>query len=145
MVEWRNRVLGALREGILWGLYYWLLFAIVIPRLVDTFLGGLVSETTSPSEGELTWLIFLFLGLSIAADALRGTIYSPLIGALESILGFAVVVHFLNGGAISVSLNLGGPISVTLDLSPVLMEIFLFFTLPGVVLPFVEYFMKEAG
>ncbi|MDK2384524.1 MAG: hypothetical protein QI199_06940 [Candidatus Korarchaeota archaeon] len=144
-MSWKERLTDVLAEGILWGVYYWLLFAVIIPLLVNRLLGGIVSEVIVPETGELTGLIFLFMGLSLAAAALRGTIYSPLIGALESILGFAVVVYFLDGGVVSVSLDYGGPISVTLDLSPILMEVFLFFTLPGVVLPFVEYFIKRSG
>ncbi len=144
-MNWEERIMDVLVDGILWGIYYWLLFAVVIPLLVNRLLGGIASEVIVPETGELTGLIFLFMGLSLAATALRGTIYSPLIGALESILGFAVVVYLLDGGIVSVSLNYGGPISVTLDLSPILMEIFLFFTLPGVVLPFVDYFMGRSG
>jgi len=144
-LNWKERLKDVLAEGILWGVYYWLLFAVIIPLLVNRLLGGIASEVIVPETGELTGLIFLFMGLSLTATALRGTIYSPLIGALESILGFAVVVYFLDGGIVSVSLDYGGPISVTLDLSPILMEVFLFFTLPGVVLPFVEYFLKRSG
>ncbi len=144
-MNWKERLTDVLAEGILWGVYYWLLFAVIIPLLVNRLLGGIASEVIVPETGELTGLVFLFMGLSLAATALRGTIYSPLIGALESILGFAVVVYFLDGGVVSVSLDYGGPISVTLDLSPILMEVFLFFTLPGVVLPFVEYFLKRSG
>ncbi len=144
-MNWKERLTDVLAEGILWGVYYWLLFAVIIPLLVNRLLGGIASEVIVPETGELTGLVFLFMGLSLAATALRGAIYSPLIGALESILGFAVVVYFLDGGVVSVSLDYGGPISVTLDLSPILMEVFLFFTLPGVVLPFVEYFLKRSG
>jgi len=144
-LSWKERLTDVLAEGILWGVYYWLLFAVIIPLMVNRLLGEIASEVIVPETGELTGLIFLFMGLSLAATALRGTIYSPLIGALESILGFAVVVYFLDGGIVSVSLDYGGPISVTLDLSPILMEVFLFFTLPGVVLPFVEYFLKRSG
>ena len=144
-MNWKERLMDVLAEGVLWGIYYWLLFAVVIPLLISRLLGGLAAEELVPETGELTGLVFLFMGLSLASTALKGTIYSPLIGALESILGFAVVVYLLDGGVVSVSLNYAGPVSVTLDLSPILMEVFLFFTLPGVVLPFVEYFMKEAG
>ena len=143
-MNWRERLADILVKGVLWGAYYWLLFAVIIPLLVNRLLGGIASGVIVPETGELTGLIFLFMGLSLAATALRGTIYSPLIGALESILGFAVVVYFLDGGVVSVSLDYGGPISVTLDLSPILMEVFLFFTLPGVVLPFVEYFLRRS-
>ena len=94
------------------------------------------------TESNLAIIVLLFIGLSLAATALKGTIYSPLIGALESILGFAVILYFMNGGIIEASLNYGGPVTVMLDISPILWEIFLFFTIPGVVLPFVEYFME---
>ncbi len=144
-MNWKERLMDVLAEGVLWGIYYWLLFAVVIPLLISRLLGGLAAEELVPETGELTGLVFLFMGLSLASTALKGTIYSPLIGALESILGFAVVVYLLDGGVVSVSLNYAGPVSVTLDLSPILMEVFLFFTLPGVVLPFVEYFLRKSG
>ncbi len=88
-------------------------------------------------------IVLLFIGLSLAATAMKGTIYSPLIGALESILGFEIILYFMNGGIIEASLNYGGPITVMLDISPILWEIFLFFTIPGVILPFVEYFVRR--
>ncbi len=144
-MNWKERLIDVLAEGVLWGIYYWLLFAVVIPLLVSRLLGGLAAEEFVPETGELTGLVFLFMGLSLASTALKGTIYSPLIGALESILGFAVVVYLLDGGVVSVSLDYAGPVSVTLDLSPILMEVFLFFTLPGVVLPFVDYFLRKSG
>ena len=144
-MNWKERLMDVLAEGVLWGIYYWLLFAVVIPLLISRLLGGLAAEELVPETGELTGLVFLFMGLSLASTALKGTIYSPLIGALESILGFAVVVYLLDGGVVSVSLNYAGPVSVTLDLSPILMEVFLFFTLPGVVLPFVDYFLRKSG
>ncbi len=144
-MNWKERLMDVLAEGVLWGIYYWLLFAVVIPLLISRLLGRLAAEELVPETGELTGLVFLFMGLSLASTALKGTIYSPLIGALESILGFAVVVYLLDGGVVSVSLNYAGPVSVTLDLSPILMEVFLFFTLPGVVLPFVEYFLRKSG
>ncbi len=141
-MELKERLLNVLVEGLLWGLYYWLLFAIVLPKLVNRFLGGLVEAEAAPG-GEFMGLVFLFFGLSLAATALKGTLYAPLVKALESILGFAIVAYFLNGGVVSATINYGGQVTVVLDLSPILYEIFLFFTVPGVVLPFVEYFLQE--
>ncbi len=139
-MNWKKRILDVALGGILWGLYYWLLFTLLIPILVDKFLGGLPQIKLMQTEGNLTIIMLLFIGLSLAATALKGTIYSPLIRALESILGFEVVLYFMDGGVIRASLDYGGPIIIMLDISPILWEIFLFFTVPGVILPFVEYF-----
>ncbi len=141
-MNWKKRIVDVAVEGILWGLYYWLLFALLIPLVIDRFLGGLPQVQVTQSGGNLLIIVLLFIGLSLAATALKGTIYSPLIGALESILGFAIILYFMNGGVITASLNYGGPVTVTLDISPILWEIFLFFTMPGAILPFVEYFMR---
>jgi len=139
----KERLLDVLVEGILWSLYYWLLFAILLPWLISRFMGGLIGGIEAISISNLAGMIAVFVLLSLAATALKGTIYAPLINALESVLGFAIIVYLLNGGIISASLNYGGPVTVTLDISPILMEIFLFFTVPGVVLPFIDYFLEE--
>ncbi len=139
----KERLLDVLIEGILWSLYYWLLFAILLPWIVSRFMRGLIDGIKAIPISNLTGIIVVFVLLSLAATALKGTIYAPLINALESILGFAVVIYLLNGGIISASLSYGGPVTVTLDISPILMEIFLFFTVPGVVLPFIDYFLEE--
>lgn len=139
----KERLLDVLVEGILWSLYYWLLFAILLPWLISRFMGGLIEGIEAISISNLAGMIAVFVLLSLAATALKGTIYAPLINALESVLGFAIIVYLLNGGIISASLNYGGPVTATLDISPILMEIFLFFTVPGVVLPFIDYFLEE--
>ncbi|RLG40839.1 MAG: hypothetical protein DRN78_05030, partial [Thermoproteota archaeon] len=83
----KERLLDVLVEGILWSLYYWLLFAILLPWLISKFMGGLIEGIEAISISNLAGMIAVFVLLSLAATALKGTIYAPLINALESVLG----------------------------------------------------------
>lgn len=144
-----SRVLGALIYALIDALLIVLLFVYLIPLAIDQLLkavGGGLEEVTGINLEEATvGVLPLFIGIYAAARALRGTIYSAILRGLGSLIAFYLILYFSNAGIIDVrGISVDGVrLDFYLDLTPLLVIVLLFATLPGVVTPFIEYLIEE--
>lgn len=146
--DWKTiagKIIGAIAHGAIGMIFYVLLYLYILPKAITGLAGDLasqVAEAATNTEVLLTFAVF-FLGLSTAARALRGSIYQPLLHAISSLVGFFVLLYFTNGGVLDSTIQSGeGMMHIMLDLSPVLYVVFFFMTVPGIVIPFIEYFLR---
>jgi len=145
-----RRLASSLALGVVKGVAYYVLVVYVSP-LVSVYLYRAVAAEPVAVEpplprGSLLAAGFLFIGLSVAASALRDTIAAPLIRAVSAILAFIFVFLVLWGGVVSASLEEAGvEIHVFLDLRNLLSVYFIFVTIPGIVLPFVWFMLEKAA
>jgi len=146
--DWKivaGRIAKAVAYGAVGMLFYVLMYLYLLPRAIAGLTGDLgsgIAEAASNRDVLLTFAVF-FLGLSAAARALRGSIYQPLLHAISSLVGFFVLLYFTNGGVLESTIgSSGGTMRVMLDISPVLYVVFFFMTVPGIIIPFIEYFLR---
>ena len=139
-----NRIIKSIISGILGMLYYVLIYVYIIPVAFSYLTSHLNTGLPEITSGQLAGLALFFLGLSSAAAGLKGTIYHPLLRAFSSIFGFFILLHFMNGGEISGSITLNGAeLGLYMDLSPIIYLVFSFITIPGIIIPFYDYFTKD--
>ncbi|MCE4621530.1 MAG: hypothetical protein F7B95_03710 [Desulfurococcales archaeon] len=144
-----SRVLRALLYALIDALLIVLLFVYLIPLAIDQLLrtvGGGLEEVTGINLEEATvGVLPLFIGIYAAARALKGTIYSAILRGLGSLIAFYLILYFSNAGIIDVrGVSIDGmQLDFYLDLTPLLVIVLLFATLPGVVTPFIEYLIEE--
>ena len=150
-----SRLLRSLAVGIVKGALYYVLVVYFAPMvsyyLYTTALtpllgGGEVSPPTLPlSRQAFLAAGFLFLGLSIAASTLTGTIAEPIIRAVSAILGFAFLLLILWGGMLHAEATVGdASLIVTMDLKPIVITYFIFITVPSVILPLLWFLVRKA-
>lgn len=134
--------------GVLEGILYSIIYIYLLPYLFTYLSSSLSSQIAPiglPFSSEIYIYIGLFVGLDVVARIMKGTIYNPLLRASSSLLGLLIVLSYFNGGVLSV-----GPIStstgqvyITLDLSLILLIYVAFIIAPGIIIPFIEYFVEN--
>lgn len=148
--------------GILEGVIFVLLYVYLLPSLLGSLkfmLAAYYGAAPQSSYQAVTSLLapsieIMLVGLveafAVASRVLRGTVFGPVFRAFESLLGFLVVVYLasaiLPGGYISASYSpaQGVKVSVSLGAYPLLAAFLVLVVLPGVVAPFIDYFMSQA-
>jgi len=134
--------------GILEGIFYSIIYVYFLPYLLTLLSSSLSSQIpllALPFSSEIYIYIGLFVGLDVVARIMKGTIYNPLLRASSSLLGLLIVLSYFNGGVLSVgpiSTN-GGQVYMTLDLSLILLIYVAFIIAPGIIIPFIEYFVEN--
>ncbi len=150
-----SRLLRSLAIGVVRGILYYVLVVYFAPMVsyylyttaLTPLLGeGEVSPPTLPlSKQAFLAAGFLFLGLSVAASTLTGTIAEPIIRAVSAILGFAFLLLILWGGTFHAEAAVGNAsLIVTMDLKPIVIIYFVFITVPSVFLPLLWFLVKKA-
>ncbi|MCE4607018.1 MAG: hypothetical protein F7B59_06810 [Desulfurococcales archaeon] len=139
-----RRIAWAVVSGTLGMVYYVLIYVYLIPMVFSYLATQLSSQLPPISGGQLAGLALFFLGLSSAASGLKGTIYNPLLRAFSNIFGFFILLYYMNGGEISGSIVMeGAKLGLFIDLSPIIYIVFAFITVPGIIIPFYDYFTKD--
>jgi pheromone shutdown protein TraB len=139
-----KRLTWAIIHGILGMIYYVLIYIYIIPVVFSFLASKMSSNIPTVTSGELAGLALFFLGLSSASSGLKGTIYNPLLRAFSNIFGFFILVYFMNGGEIAGTVTIGGGrIGMYIDLAPIIYVAFAFITIPGIIIPFYDYFTKD--
>lgn len=145
-----RRLALAVLSGLVDALVLIVVFVYLVPLALDSVLrsvGSSLAEVlgSDPLDYALA-LLPLFLGIATAARALSGTIYEPLLRALNALIAFYLLLYFTNGGRLEITgINVGGAlVDVSLDVSVPLIIVLLFATLPGIVSPFIEFLEKWA-
>ena len=139
-----KRIAKSVISGFLGMIYYVLIYVYIIPVVFSYLTSQMNSELPVLTSSQLAGLALFFLGLSSAAVGLKGTIYHPLLRALSSIFGFFILLYFMNGGEITGSLTMNGArLGLYMDISPIIYLVFAFITIPGIVIPFYDYFTKD--
>lgn len=150
-----ERLARSLAAGVVKGVAYYLLVVYVSPLLsyylytaaLAPLAGGAAGAPVALPLPRKAFLAagFLFLGLSVAASALAGTLAEPLIRALSAVLGFAFLLLILWGGVLRAQTSFEDTsLSITLDLRPLAVTYFVFVTIPSVILPLVWYLVGKA-
>ncbi|MGC9071892.1 MAG: hypothetical protein ACP5HK_04270 [Acidilobus sp.] len=140
--------------GIIEGLIYILLYVYLLPALIS-YLGVLSGQQAlkaaySYPMSYVIMYIGLFEALSVSARIFRQTVFSPIFRSLLALLGLVIVLYILEsvmpGGVITASYALGqARYSFTLSVYPLVLLFLVFLVLPGIILPFVDYFIYGSG
>ena len=150
-MSWRtilDRIATAYVQGVADVIYIVVLFLILLPYMVKQSLGP-YAEHALPQGGlpEYWWFsVGILVGLSSAARALRGTIYSPVFRGAASLFAFILFLAFMDGRTtVSVEgVDLGqATMSFSLDLSPLIFAAAVFLLLPSIVSPLLQFFLTE--
>jgi hypothetical protein len=150
-----SRLLRSIAVGVVKGIAYYILVVYFAPMIsyylyttaLTPFMGG---GEVSPPALPLSRQAFLaagllFLGLSVAASALTGTVVEPIIRAVSAILGFAFLLLILWGGTLHAEAVVeGAKLTVTMDLKPIVITYFVFVTVPSVILPLAWFLVRKA-
>ena len=134
--------------GILEGILYAIVYIYLLPYLFTLLSSSLTSQITTLTSflsSEIYIYIGLFVGLDVVARIMKGTIYNPLLRATSSLLGLLIVLSYFNNGILSagpLSIN-GGEVYITLNLSIILLIYIAFIIAPGIIVPFIEYFVEN--
>ncbi len=145
-----SRLAGSLAWGIVKGVAYYFLIVYVSPRVSVYLYQAVAAEPVDvapplPSRALLA-AGFLFIGISVAASALRDTIAAPLLRAVSAVLAFIFVFLILWDGKVEASLEEGGvTVYASLDLGTIIAVYFVFITVPGVILPLVWLLLEKAS
>ncbi len=152
-----REVVNEVLFGVIDGLIYVLLYVYIVPLLFDYILSyfssalslGTLSQPLSVPLSELIIVIALFEGIGITSRILRGHILGPTLRALGSLLGLifvlAVVQDIMPNGVIagSYALSSNSYVTVKVDIDPLLVAFVAALALPGIVTPFIDYFLTE--
>jgi len=138
--------------GVLEGLIYMFLYLYLLPALVS-YLGVLAGQPSlsvaySYPVAYPVAYIGVFESLSVAARILRKTVFSPIFRSLLALIGLVVILYVVGtvmpGGVISSSYSAGqAKYSLSLDVYPLVLLFVVSLVLPGVILPFIDYFVYE--
>ena len=149
----RGGFIARLVRSVAWGVVKGVIFYLVVVKVSPLISASLYASLSRDIQnlvlpaprGVFLASGFLFIGLSTAAAALRGTIAEPLIRAVTAVIAFAFTALVLWGGALDVTVQeYGASLRVYLDLKPLLVTYFVFVTVPGALLPLVWYYYARA-
>ncbi|AFZ70304.1 hypothetical protein Calag_0544 [Caldisphaera lagunensis DSM 15908] len=139
-----KQILLGILEGILYSIVYIYLLPFLL-TLISSTLSNQITAITSLLPSEIYIYIGLFVGLDVVARIMKGTIYNPLLRATSSLLGLLIILSYFNNGILS-----AGPITIngvqayiTLNLSIILLIYIAFIIAPGIIIPFIEYFVEN--
>jgi hypothetical protein len=139
-----KRIVWAIGNGVLGMIYYVAIYMYFIPQVFNYLAQQVSSNFPELTSGQVAGFALFFLGLSSAAAGLRGTIYNPILRAVSNIFGFFILIYYMNGGKLSGTVTIeGARIGLFINLSPIIYLIFAFITVPGIIIPFYEYYIKE--
>jgi hypothetical protein len=142
-----RRLALSLTVGAVEGVAYYIVLVEVTPRLLDYLEASLGAPSPAlQSSRSLVLAGFMFIGLAVAARSLQGHIAGALISSLTSLLSFIFLAYLMHGGVVSIEGYRSGNVvmSASLDLTPLLIVVFLFYTIPGMILPVVDHFFRAA-
>ncbi|MEB2792658.1 MAG: hypothetical protein G5Z42_03755 [Caldisphaeraceae archaeon] len=140
--------------GMIEGIFYSIVYIYLLPYLYKSFAYSFSSFTSVPTltsfipTSEVLTYIGLFIGLEVSAKVLKGTIYNPILKASSSLLGLLIVLIYFGGGVLKVGpifLKNMGDAYITLNLSLILLIYVAFIAAPGIIIPFIEYFVEDKG
>ncbi len=142
----QRRLIWILASGIPGAVYYVIIYVYLLPQalsqLSSSMGGGGIPQITG---SQLSVIALFFLGLSGAAAGLKKTIYNPILRAVSNLFGFFILLYYMNGGKLEGSAETGtGTLHVFIDISPIIYIVFAFITLPGIIIPFYDYFKNDA-
>ncbi len=139
-----KRVIWAVGNGVLGMIYYVAIYLYIIPVVFNYLAQQVSSGFPELTTGQLAGFALFFLGLSSAAAGLRGTIYNPILRAVSNLFGFFILVYYMNGGELSGTVAVeGARIGLFINLSPIIYLVFAFITVPGIIIPFYDYYTRE--
>ncbi len=140
--------------GVIEGLIYVLLYVYLLPGLVS-YLGVLSGQQSLQGAYSYpTMYVVMYIGifeaLSVAARILRRTVFSPIFRSILALMGLVIVLYLLQtvmpGGVIKASYMIGqANYSFSLSVYPLVLLFVVFLVLPGVILPFIDYFIYGTG
>jgi hypothetical protein len=151
----RNKIKWIIKQiilGLIEGIFYSIVYIYILPYLYSYVLSsvsyGFSISSLLPSylTSEILIFIGLFMGLEVVARIMKGTIYNPLLRASSSLLGLLIVLSYFNDGILRVGpipVQSGGDVFITLDLSLILLIYVAFIAAPGIIIPFVEYYVEN--
>ena len=141
------KIVRAIVLGLLEGALLVIGYAYILPWATSEVLGP-YAEGLRPLQLTQTYIaaIGIILGLSTAARALSGTIFSPILRSSSSLFAYLVYVHYIGVNRIvEVTLYDSTYVErVKLDLLPIAASAAIFLLAPSVVLPFISYFERLA-
>jgi len=142
-----DRIVTAILLGILDVIYIVIVFLIVLPYLLANALGPYAQHALPEGTPDYWWIsIGILIGLTTAARALKGTIYSPVLRGAASLYAFFLFLSYLEGKTVvTVSgIDVGGAtMSFSLDLTPLIFAATVFLLLPSIVSPLLNFFLEE--
>jgi len=142
-----DRIVTAILLGLLDVIYIVIVFLIVLPYLLANALGPYAQHVLPEGTPGYWWVsIGILIGLSTAARALKGTIYSPVLRGAASLYAFFLFLSYLEGKTVvTVSgIDVGGAtMSFSLDLTPLIFAATVFLLLPSIVSPLLNFFLSE--
>jgi len=142
-----DRIVTAILLGILDVIYIIIVFLIILPYLLANALGPYAQHVLPEETPDYWWIsIGILIGLSTAARALKGTVYSPVLRGAASLYAFLLFLSYLEGKTVvTVSgINVGGAtMSFSLDLTPLIFAATVFLLLPSIVSPLLNFFLSE--
>jgi len=141
------RIAKAVLLGILEGALLILGYAYLLPWATSKVLGP-YAEGLHPIQLTQTYLatIGIILGLSTAARALEGTVFSPILRSSSALFAYLVYVYYIGINRM-VEVTLRGSTyveKIRFDLLPIAASAAIFLLAPSVVLPFISYFERLA-
>jgi len=145
---WARRLAGSVLVGLAQGAAYYVVIVYLIPYLYASLAEGLGAPAGAlqPPSRALVGLGLMLVGISVAARALRGNVASPLLSGLAVLLSYAITVYLMGGGTVRVEgLRVGdATVDASLDLDPLLAVAFVFYVIPGILIPLAEHFYAKA-
>jgi len=150
LMGWKSildRIATAFLHGVIDVVYIVVMFLIVLPSLITSALGPYAEEALPGGTPDYWWVsIGILVGLSSAARALKGTIYSPVLRGAASLFAFFLFLSYLEGRTtISVSgISVGeASMSFSIDITPLIFAATVFILLPSIVAPLLNFLMIE--
>ena len=142
-----ERSVRAVAVGVIEGIIYYVSLVEITPRLLSSLQSSMGASALSlPGHQSLVLVGFFFIGLAVASRILEGHIAGAMISSLAGLLSFIFIAYLMNGGIIRVE-NVeyaGGTMNASLDLRPLLGVMFLFYTIPGMLLPLIDHYYRLA-
>ncbi len=140
--------------GVIEGLVYVLLYVYLLPLLIS-YMGvlagqpGIESAYSAPVANLVTY-IAVFEALSVTSRVMRNSVFSPIFRSILALTGLVVVLYIMQtvmpGGLIMSSYAYGqARYSLSLSVYPLILIFVVFLVLPGVIMPFIDYFVYGSG
>jgi hypothetical protein len=133
-------------KGTIEGALTVILYIYIVPVIFKYIYNSLGYESPELDllKPQYLGIMITILGLIVASRVLESTIFEPLLKSTANMIGIVFVIYLLGNGIIEVNNIPSGDFKVdfTFDLAPMIVVFFAFFAVPGVVMPFIRYFLK---
>jgi hypothetical protein len=132
-------------KGIIDGILVIILYLYLLPYALGKIYEALGYSWALPTRsGTFILLTIIIAGLTITARLVKGTIFNPTLRSTANLFGILFVLYIMGNGVITVSGVDAGDFTadITFDMSPIVVVIMFFFAIPGVIIPFIDYFIN---